>query len=174
MRIPQVITTTLVSLQIFMDGQSLLLSHPEGHKLLPTAVVDMGAWYANEFKDHLANPALAPVWFKSVLAAEVVLQLPFFFVALYAWLTKATWIRIPTIAYGAHVATTLVPIIGDFLFAQGGPVLFQNTQQRLTLVALYSPYFVIPLLLMWRAMARAHMFDPNMVAGPLQKKQKTA
>ncbi len=152
-----------------MDGQSLVLSHPEGHKLMPKAVVEMGAWYANEFKDHLANPSLAPVWFKSVLAAELLIQLPFFFVALYAWVTKANWIRLPTIAYGAHVATTLIPIVGDFLFAQGGPVLFENTTQRLTLIAIYSPYFIIPLLLMWRALTRAHMFDPTLVEGPLQK-----
>lgn len=155
--------------QIWIDGQSLLLGTPLGEALIPPAVQELGAWYAAEFRDHLANPPVAPLWFKAITGAEMALQLPFFFVALYAWATKGNWIRLPLIAYGAHVATTLVPIFVEQALATGGAVTFDAPEQRWRIMALYSPYFFIPLLLMWRAMARAHLWDPTLVAGPLVK-----
>ena len=155
--------------QIWIDGQSLLLGTPVGDALIPPAVRELGAWYAAEFRDHLANPPVAPLWFKAITAAEMAVQLPFFFVALYAWATKGNWIRLPLIAYGAHVATTLVPIFAEQALAVGGSVTLETAQQRATIMALYSPYFFVPLLLMWRAMARAHLFDPSLKEGPLVK-----
>ena len=143
--------------------------------VVPTFMKEAGAWYAAEYRDHLANPPLAPAWFKSLLWGELLLQLPFFFVAVYAWCTKANWIRLPAIAYGAHTATTLVPILGDFLFNNGPTVLFENPSQRYFLCAIYFPYLLIPALIAWRAAARDHLFDPDVVAGPLvPRKSKTA
>ena len=50
-----------------------------------------------------------PPWFKGIVYVEVFLQVPFFLAAIVAWLRRSNWIRIPTIIYGAHTATTLVP-----------------------------------------------------------------
>lgn len=72
---------------------------------------------------------------------ECVLQLPFFFLASYAFIRKLNWIRVPCIIYGAHVATTMVPILGDILF---GP---KSGPKKLQLAAVYAPYLVVPLLL---------------------------
>mgnify|MGYP001807751059 CR=1 FL=1 len=49
-----------------------------------------------------------PLWFVSLVWCETALQLPFFFVAAYAFIKRANWIRVPCIIYGAHVATTMV------------------------------------------------------------------
>lgn len=157
-------------MQALLDTQSILVDTPLGDVLIPPFMKEVGAWYAAEYKDHLANPALAPAWFKTLLWGELLLQLPFFFVALVAWWKKAAWIRLPALAYGVHTATTLVPILGDFLTNTGPTVLFTNFNQRIFLSAIYFPYLAVPALIAWRAAARDHMFDPDVCAGPLHPK----
>lgn len=45
---------------------------------------DVQAWYFETYKDPLMMGL--PVWFKSLVYSELLLQLPFFFVASYAFL----------------------------------------------------------------------------------------
>lgn len=73
----------------------------------PQFAVDALAWHNAVNKDTLMSAM--PPWFKGIVYVEVFGQVPFFVAAVYAWLRKANWIRIPTIIYGAHTATTLVP-----------------------------------------------------------------
>ena len=63
-------------------------------------------------------------------------------------------IRTPAIIYSVHTMTTLIPILSTLLFedfskASGfkgqGPKTFH---ERLTLVSVYAPYFLIPLMLL--------------------------
>lgn len=62
------------------------------------------------------------------------------------------WIRTPAILYSAHVATTLLPILGHILFYQfpvephPGP---KTLQERWLLVSIYAPYLLVPLLLLF-------------------------
>lgn len=119
--------------------------------IYPTALLDMTVTYSKTFKDpFVLDP---PAWYKSFVYCELLLQFPFFFVATYAfWKGKCRWIRIPAIIYGAHVATTLIPILfhtlaTDFSSAereQAGPV---TTSELLWLCAIYMPYLIVPLLL---------------------------
>ena len=110
----------------------------------------MAETYCTLFKDPLMSQP--PIWFKSLIGCEYLLQLPFFCAALYAMHTgkvcgagRATarpasperpaacmsltlraslaaacpggsWIRLPGIAYSAHVCTTLVPVLAHILF----------------------------------------------------------
>jgi hypothetical protein len=87
---------------LLIDAQAI--APPGSH---PQFAVDALAWHVSAHKDVLMGTM--PAWFRGVVWAECVLQLPFFLVALYAWLTLGNYIRIPTIMYGAHTATTLVP-----------------------------------------------------------------
>eukprot|EP00192_Tetraselmis_astigmatica_P023503 CAMPEP_0117684652 /NCGR_PEP_ID=MMETSP0804-20121206/21234_1 /TAXON_ID=1074897 /ORGANISM="Tetraselmis astigmatica, Strain CCMP880" /LENGTH=66 /DNA_ID=CAMNT_0005495699 /DNA_START=475 /DNA_END=672 /DNA_ORIENTATION=+ len=41
-----------------------------------------------------------PTWFRALVAVECALQLPFFFVAVFAYIMKRNWIRVPMIVYG--------------------------------------------------------------------------
>ncbi|CAJ0938144.1 unnamed protein product [Ranitomeya imitator] len=116
----------------------------------PQQLLDVMKWYAVTFKDHLMmNP---PPWFKSFVYCEAILQLPFFFVAAYAFLKGGCrWIRIPAIVYSSHVATTVFPILAQLLygdFPKTSQVDSPSQQERLTLVSIYSPYLVIPLLIL--------------------------
>ena len=61
-----------------------------------------------------------PRWFRSVVWAEICLQLPFFFVAVKALYDRdEAAFRIPFIIYGAHTATTMIPILGDLRVCRG-------------------------------------------------------
>jgi hypothetical protein len=131
-----------IPITLCIDAQALLPA-----SWYPAALTDLLAWYRVEFRDPLmvANP---PAWFTAIVFAEVGLQLPYFFVAIRAWLARSETIRIPTIIYGAHVATTLLPILGTFWAMDG-----VTEAQRWRLIAIYSPYLVVPLLMLVRAAA---------------------
>jgi hypothetical protein len=83
-----------------------------------------------------------PLWFMAFVAGEVFLQLPVFLPLAWGILRQAAWVRIPSIVYGTHVATTLIPMLAEFYFA--GP------QPQWLALAIYFPYFILPLLLVLR------------------------
>uniref|UniRef100_A0A9L0JV05 Sigma intracellular receptor 2 n=1 Tax=Equus asinus TaxID=9793 RepID=A0A9L0JV05_EQUAS len=137
-----------VPITLFLDLQALL-----PRELYPLELRNLMEWYAKEFKDPLLQDP--PMWFKSFLFCELVFQLPFFPFAAYAFFKGGCkWIRIPAIIYSVHTMTTLIPILSTFLFedfskASGfkaqGPKTFH---ERLTLLSVYAPYFLIPLMIL--------------------------
>ncbi|CAH1232884.1 TMEM97 [Branchiostoma lanceolatum] len=135
-----------IPITILFDSQALL---PK--ELYPQALKDVMANYAHGAKDALmADP---PMWFKSFCWCEMTLQLPFFFVAAYAFFQgKCRWIRLPVIIYSTHTATTLIPILAQVFFNDfsdspvPGPTTFE---ERMTLATIYMPYLVIPLLMLF-------------------------
>lgn len=104
-----------------------------------------------------------PIWFVSLVGCELLVQLPFFFVASYAFIYSKKWIRIPALMYGVHVATTLVPILADII---AGP---EGGRHKTTLAAIYLPYFVLPLAL---ALRMAVMADPFPQSESKKKKKR--
>ncbi|XP_042298434.1 sigma intracellular receptor 2 [Sceloporus undulatus] len=135
---------THIPITLFIDLQALLPG------FYPKELTEWSAWYTSAFKDPMmADP---PVWFRSFIYSEAFFQLPFFPVAAYAfWKGNCKWIRTPAIIYATHVATTLLPILAHILFSDfsksqhPGP---QTHHERLTLVAIYIPYLLIPLLIL--------------------------
>ncbi|KAM5182403.1 sigma intracellular receptor 2 [Mantella aurantiaca] len=134
-----------IPITLLIDLQAVLPSSWYPHQLL-----DVMKWYTVTFKDHLMmNP---PPWFMSFVYCEAILQLPFFPVAAYAFLKGGCrWIRVPAIVYSSHVATTVLAILGHLLygdFPKTKEVDSPTQQERFTLVAIYAPYLVIPLLIL--------------------------
>ncbi|XP_072315077.1 sigma intracellular receptor 2 [Eucyclogobius newberryi] len=134
-----------VPITLLIDLQALLPAHVYPHQLQ-----DVLRWYAAEFKDPMVLDP--PVWFKSFILCEAMLQLPFFPIAAYAFLKGGcSWIRTPAIVYSAHVATTLVPILAHILLfpfplePHAGP---QTQRERWVLVSVYAPYLLVPVLLL--------------------------
>ncbi|XP_076832981.1 sigma intracellular receptor 2 [Brachyhypopomus gauderio] len=131
-----------IPITLFIDLQALL---PE--RVYPQSLKNLLQWYASEFKDPMVLDP--PVWFRSFIYCEALLQLPFFPVAVYAFLKgNCRWIRTPVIVYSTHVATSLIPILGHILFHNFPPAGPQTLQERLTLVSIYAPYLVVPVLLL--------------------------
>ncbi|ORX67381.1 hypothetical protein DL89DRAFT_269214 [Linderina pennispora] len=82
-------------------------------------------------------------WFRSFLACELVFQLPFFFYALKLLLAgsprRHPWLAV----YGAHVVTTMVPILATLAFN----ITDRTVSEKLMLAMMYGPYLAIPLLM---------------------------
>jgi len=124
----------------------------------PQACKDLLAWYTKEFGDFLmASP---PQWFQSIVACELLFQLPFFFFAVYGFWFGKNWLRLPCLVYGAHVATTLVPILDAFARAAD-----LTLEQKTTLISIYAPYLLVPLLLIWVMYRHERPFGIEMPMG---------
>ncbi|TEA28540.1 hypothetical protein DBR06_SOUSAS2010178, partial [Sousa chinensis] len=137
-----------IPITLLVDLQAVL-----PRDLYPVELRNLRQWYTEAFKDPLLqNP---PVWFKSFLFCELVFQLPFFPVATYAFFKGGCrWIRTPAIIYSVQTMTTLIPVLSTFLledfskascFRGQGPKTFH---ERLFLMSVYMPYFLIPLVLL--------------------------
>ena len=69
------------------------------------------------------------------------------------------WIRLPSIIYGTHVATTLVPILSHVLlydFSKSDNPGPETSEERMKLGAIYFPYLLVPVLLVITM-----LFDPT-------------
>ena len=137
---------------VCLDMQAL----PIVGSLYPTVLKDLLHFYITTFKDPLISKQ--PPFLQSFIIAEAIFQLPFFFVVLYALIKKKNWIRIPSIFYGSHTATTVWAILYEFALSKE-----INTNTKLVLISLYYPYFLIPLIL------AIHM---SLVEVPFPNKQK--
>lgn len=121
---------------ICLDMQAL----PIVGEYYPTVLKNLLKYYVTTFKDPLMSKQ--PPFLQSFIIAEAIFQLPFFFVFLYALSKKKNWIRIPSIFYGSHTATTVWAILYEFALSKE---IDNNT--KATLICLYYPYFLIPLIL---------------------------
>lgn len=137
-----------IPITLFIDLQAVLPA-----ELYPQEFSNLLRWYAKEFKDPLMQDP--PVWFKSFVFCELVFQLPFFPIAAYAFFKgSCRWIRIPAIIYAVHTITTLIPILYIFLLEDfSKAVAFkgvrpENFRERLTLIGVYVPYLIIPIILL--------------------------
>ena len=115
-----------IPITLLIDAQAAI-----DHRYFPEPAQALLDWHIRVNGDHLMGAP--PGWFRSAVWAELCLQLPFFFVAVKALYDRdEAAFRIPFVIYGAHVATTMIPILGEI----GGST-------RLTLI--YLPYLLFPL-----------------------------
>ena len=134
---------------LIIDSQALLPA-----TLYPTAVQDILKWYTTTFKDSIMTPP-HDIWLRSIIAAEMILQLPFFFVAIYALLyperidsSSRGWFKPLCLVYGSHVATTLLPLLGCHATNTEA-----NYFERAAVICIYLPYLIFPLWLVIIAFA---------------------
>ena len=115
-----------IPITMLIDAQAAI-----DHRHFPEFAQALLDWHIRVNGDILMG---APkLWFRSVVWVEICLQLPFFFVAVKAVYDRdEAAFRTPFIVYGAHTATTMIPILGEI----GGST-------RLTLI--YLPYLLFPL-----------------------------
>ena len=119
-----------IPITLFIDAQAAI-----DHRNFPEVAQALLDWHIRVNGDNLMGAP--PSWFRSVVWAELCLQLPFFFVAVKALYDRdEAAFRIPFVIYGAHVATTMIPILGEILGSTAAPT-------RLALI--YLPYLLFPL-----------------------------
>lgn len=132
---------------IFADAQVVYFEY------YPPILQDAYTWWCNNFEDTLL--IARPVWFKSIILCEILLQLPYFFVAVFAFAkygvaTMSTTMKHATLLYCGHVATTLVPIFASFYFDT--TLMPKRTTSKIVLGAVYSIFFIVPLLIVVHVM----------------------
>ena len=129
---------THIPITLMVDLQSLFNSlYPELYPaFLKEFVRDQ---YLNKYGDYLMTTP--PVWLKALLYFEI-LQIPFYFAAIYALTYRKNWIRIPAVIYGSHVTTAVALLLAEFQFSDK-----ITDKQRLILCSFYLPYLIIPLSL---------------------------
>lgn len=114
-------------------------------------------WIA-EYDPVLGNP---PLFLRAAAYMELAFQLPFYFVAIYAFLFKRNWIRVPTLMYCAHTLTVVSCYAMEATY--GGYELKHPKELACT----YGIWVVFPVLLLLRC-RNADMF------GNLKIKMKAA
>ena len=126
-----------IPITLFIDSQAILPG-----RWFPALPVDLLGWHIETNHDFLMRTR--PDWFRSLVFVEVLLQLPFFVVASRALLARTeARFRAAFVVYGAHTATTMVPILGEIIL-RGGDA-FPTESHRWRLVAIYVPYLAVPL-----------------------------
>eukprot|EP01137_Pigoraptor_chileana_P000624 Opistho-2@37072 len=139
---------THIPITLCIDLQAIL-----PHTLYPTDLVALVQWYGNTFHDRFM--LFPPAWFQSFIVCELLFQLPFFFVAIHGFYKGLNRIRVPCIIYGAHVSTTVIPILTEFVFAD------IPRSDKYFLLSVYSPYLLVPLALTFKMAFQEHPFGPN-------------
>mmetsp|Transcript_25253 Transcript_25253/g.86614 ORF Transcript_25253/g.86614 Transcript_25253/m.86614 type:complete len:494 (-) Transcript_25253:103-1584(-) len=125
-----------VPMTLFVDAQAVL-----DQRLFPAPLRSVLAWHVQVNGDALM--AKPPPWFKAVVWAEVLLQLPFFCAAVKALCRREdAQLRPFALVYGAHTATTLLPILAH-IFTDAG----RTPLQRFALGGIYAPFLFVPLAL---------------------------
>ena len=128
---------THIPITLFVDGQAALPS-----SIYPSALKDLQTFYINEFKDPLMTSL--PTWFQIAVWIEVLFQLPYFFLAIKWLLEGSKQFRIPTLIYSTHVSTVVTIILGCFALDET-----ISLSQKMILIAIYFPYLLIPLWLLY-------------------------
>ncbi|KAJ8042623.1 Sigma intracellular receptor 2 [Holothuria leucospilota] len=137
---------THIPATLFINSQALLpLS------IYPQSAIEAVDWYSLTYKDAMVRNG--PAWYKSSILIELLIQLPFFFVASYAFYKGGQrWIRIPVIIYSSHVTTTVYYMLAEWYFGDfgqdrefPGP---ESISERSIVSMFYLPYFIIPLIML--------------------------
>jgi len=159
---------THIPTSLLVDGQCALPS-----EYFPQKATELLAFHLETFKDPLMGTC--PGWLQLIIWCELLLQVPFFFAATYAFVRGSKWIRIPAIVYGTHTSTTLMPILGAFWLSNGQkeyPGYNLSFEDKAKLTLLYIPYLIMPFLLVVKMVAREDPFKRYRAGGAKKAKKK--
>ena len=111
---------------------------------LPQFLLDLMQFEIDKLKDPLIRDARQLLWFKSFVVCEVLLALPYFFVACSNLLQSQQTVypdafRVASIAYGTHTATTMVPILATLITNSDATL-----PERVLMTAVYMPCLIFP------------------------------
>lgn len=151
-----------IPITLIVDGQAAFTP------LYPQVFRDLIAWYCDFFGDPLMRgEPHYETWFRSLVLCECLLQLPFFFVAVHMIGNRGNlehypeWFRTACLVYGSHVSTTLVPILITIAVSVG-----MTPLQKVSTLAVYLPYLIFPLWLLYHAVPVVAQSESSKSARP--------
>ncbi|KAF0718316.1 Aste57867_1767 [Aphanomyces stellatus] len=98
--------------------------------------------WGNDF-DHLLNAR--PLWFKVMFVMEIFFQVPYYIIAIYGFLNRSEWIRVPTLLYAAQSITTMIIVLVEQLVGE------YKTPAPAIILGAYLPFFIVPFFFLVRA-----------------------
>lgn len=123
----------------------------------PTILRNFLAWYASNFQDPNFLGGFYALWFRCFITAEFAVQLPYFFVASYMFLSTPStnkvfpeWFRLASLIYASQAITAVIPILMVVVFNENATL-----SQRTVLSSIYMPYLLVPLALVY------YVFEPD-------------
>ena len=137
-----------IPITILIDGQAFFPRH-----YYPQILQDVVDWYAATFKDRLMTHPTNP-WFSSLVAIEILFQLPFFFYAAAAMLKGRDINKNLCLVYASSTATTLIPIFACIFNDEDTTI-----REKSVLLSFYLPYFIFPLWLIMIAASDQSVLD---------------
>mmetsp|Transcript_11179 Transcript_11179/g.21641 ORF Transcript_11179/g.21641 Transcript_11179/m.21641 type:complete len:181 (-) Transcript_11179:122-664(-) len=126
---------------VFMDAQSVL-------------PVDWFPFFFRELVEHHAQTNHDPLvgapekhrWFQHLVYAELFFQVPVIVLLLFLLLRcKDKAARKVALVFSAHIATTMIPVLGFLLEADS----FPSEGDRRRLIAIYLPFLLVPCWMIW-------------------------
>ncbi|KZW01243.1 hypothetical protein EXIGLDRAFT_638565 [Exidia glandulosa HHB12029] len=144
-----------IPISLLVDFQQL---YPR--QWVPSAVTALADWYLSEHGDPIYAGGMGllksrphdVVWLQSFTVLEMIFQFPVFFVGAWALYNgRKAWYPL-LLAYGASTATTLVACVSylaAYPTASKKSATFETmtVEQKLHVIAMMSPWIVIPALL---------------------------
>ena len=105
------------------------------------AVVDLVHWWGRNF-----DPALMarPVWWRATIWIDALFFGPYYAVALYAFIKGRRFIRLPSLVWASVMMTNVTIILFEEMI---GP---HATPARGLVLLVNAPWFLFPLLMLWR------------------------
>jgi steroid 5-alpha reductase family enzyme len=115
----------------------------------PRILVDVIHWWEGNF-----DPLLLarPVWYKATIWIDVLLFGPFYAAAVYAFIRRRNWIRLPAIIYSAVMFTNVTIILSEELW---GPYAAVNP---LIPVLANASWLIFPIIIIARMWKNNHPF----------------
>jgi steroid 5-alpha reductase family enzyme len=98
-----------------------------------------------------------PLWFQVAIWLEVVVQAPFYALAILAFVRAQNWIRVPALVYSSVLLTIMPIVLAEQLYGE------HATEKPLLVLGVYSAYVVMPIVVAWRVRNPA-VFPPRVVA----------
>jgi hypothetical protein len=137
----------LLFITYVVDLEQLVIPDPAAHTYPawpPRAAVDVIHHYGYTHDPDLIARAS---WWRMTIWIDVLLFGPFYLVAIYAYITGKSWIRIPSIIYGSMIITNVLIILGE---ERAGAT---PAPDFLFVLLLNLPWLLVPayvILRMWR------------------------
>ncbi|ETV92032.1 hypothetical protein H310_13557 [Aphanomyces invadans] len=86
-----------------------------------------------------------PLWFKVCFVMEMTLQVPYYILAIYGFIHRCEWLRVPTLVYAAQSVTVMVIVLTEQFVGEF------KTSAPLVILASYVPFAIVPIFFLVRA-----------------------
>ena len=81
-----------------------------------------------------------PSWFIGCGYFELLVQVPFFAVAVYGYALNREWIRLPNLVFSSASAAVMIPIMSEL-------VLSSHEFEKSAVLAMYCPFAIMPIFI---------------------------